>query len=77
MEALVGQISIIAFIGGCIILYWLHYKTPYDRRAVKTTIIAAAILWALYGASGQMDKDIQAFFGCSEDFQTGNFSCGE
>ena len=71
MEALSGQLTIILWLVGAAVLYWLYSLTGYSdspsKRIARYLIWVVAIGWAIYGADGTMDNHMQVLFGCAED----------
>lgn len=66
MEALAGQLSIIAWIIGAGVLYWLYTFIEFDNRTARMLIWVVAIAWAFYGGTGSLDDTVASLLGCSE-----------
>ena len=77
MEALSDQIILIGWFVGAGILYYLYTLVRWDNNVAKALIWAVAIAWVVYGGSGTMNETLRPLFGCHEDYETGNISCGE
>ena len=66
MEALAGQLSIIAWIVGAGILYWLYTLVRWDNKTARALIWIVALLWAVYGGNGSLDDTVSSLLGCHE-----------